>query len=459
MQFLTLLVFLAVTLSTYLTTIHIAPPALKFFPEALSAVVLACVVVAGARQRFRFVAPRYLFVFFALAVILICGVLSNAMQPGPLVGGIRFYTRAIPLFFLPAVFEYSESQVKTQLRLLLAIALLQLPVSAYQRYDVIMHHRWTGDPVAGTLLISSIMSIFLVACIGIAAALMLRGQITKRTFLTLFVLFVVPTTINETKGTIFLLPIGLFLTLLVGSEPHKRMRIGVSALALMAVFGALYIPIYNYFSTINNPYPYTVEDFFSNQKLMRHYLDKESDVGSTGEVGRVDALTVPLHESASDPVRLMFGVGIGNSSVSSLGTSYTGEYFRLLGRYAGQSSGAAFLIEAGVLGLGLVLLLYWLVFIDSLHLALRDRSIFGTLALGWVGITAVMAVGTFYKTLHAFESLSYLFWYFSGLIAAHRQRLALAAPTLTPAPAPAIAARPPRLGIKPVLNGQTRFLP
>jgi hypothetical protein len=379
------------------------------------------------------------------------------MPPGPLISGIRFYLRAIPLFFLPAVFQYSESQIRTQLKLLLAIALLQLPLSLWQRYEIMMAYRWTGDPVFGSLMISAIMSIFLINGICLAAAMMMRGEITRRTFLILFVLFVVPTTINETKATIFLLPIGLFLTLLVGSEPRKRMRIGVAAIALMAIFGALYIPIYNYFASINNPDPYTVEDFFSNKKLVNHYLDKDADVGSEGEVGRVDALVVPLHEARSDPVRLMFGVGPGNSTVSSLGESFTGEYFRVLGKYAEQSSAASFLIEIGVLGLALVLLVYGLLFIDSLSLALRDRSFIGTLALGWTGVMAVMVVATFYKTMHDFESLSYLFWYFSGLMAAQKQRLALAAP------APSIAADPSRRRpirpAKPVVSHQTRFLP
>jgi hypothetical protein len=35
----------------------------------------------------------------------------------------------MPMFFLPAVFEVNESQLRAQLRLLLAIALVQVPIS------------------------------------------------------------------------------------------------------------------------------------------------------------------------------------------------------------------------------------------------------------------------------------------------------------------------------------------
>jgi hypothetical protein len=425
MQYLMFVMILSVTAVTYLTEIHVAPALFRYLPEVLSGLVAAYVVVAGPSTRFRLVAGRYWLVFVSLAIVIGCGVLSNAVSPGPLTQGCRFYLRALPLFFLPAVFQFSDSNIRSQLRLLLGIALLQLPVSIYQRYTVFAAGRNSGDPVFGTLLISSIMSIFLICCICVAAGMTLRGRMSKITFFVLFVLLVVPTTINETKGTLFLLPIGLLVTLIVGSPPRKRLSVGISAITLLLVFGFLFVPIYDYFSVRNNPYPYTVESFFSNKKLVRHYLDPGTDLGSRREAGRIDSLVVPLQTLSSDPVKLMLGVGIGNGSGSSLGNVYTGAYYELLGRYTNQSSAADFIVEIGLLGITLVLLLYWLIFRDAFAVAMQDSSIVGAVALGWLGTTAVITVATFYKTIHYFESLSYLFWYFSGLIAAQRMRLAL----------------------------------
>jgi hypothetical protein len=444
MQFLTILVILTVSFATFLAGVHLAPSGVKFLPEVLSLVVAAYVVLAGPRQRFQLVPAGYWLIFIAISLVILCGAFINAPAPGPLMGGIRFYLRGIPMFFLPAVFHYSEQDIKRQLRLLVWIAILQLPIAVYQRYQVMLHHRWTGDPVFGTMQISSILSIFLIGVICVAAAMMLRGRLSKLKFFWLFVLCVIPTTINETKGTVLLLPLGLIATLLVGSPPRRRLRIAVSALTLVAVFGALYIPIYNYFAAADNPYPYTVEQFFSSKKFMTQYLDKQSDLGSTGEVGRIDSLLVPLQTFASDPIKLAFGVGAGNASVSSLGQNYTGQYYGVLGRYAAMSSGATFIIEIGVLGLGLVMILYWMILRDTFVVALHDSTIVGDIALGWLGFTLVIIVSTFYKSLQNFESLSYLFWYFSGMIAAQRLRLAfeprpLAArpePPLRPAPAP-----------------------
>jgi hypothetical protein len=416
MQYLAFLIILSVTTGTYLASIHAAPPLLKYLPEALSILVAAYVAVLGPQSRFRLVAPKYWIVFIAIAVVIGCGILINSVAPGPLMQGCRFYLRAIPLFFLPAVFAFSESQIRAQLRLLLGIAFLQLPLSVYQRHEVFAAGRFTGDPVFGTLM----------AAICLAAAEVLRGRMSKLAFFCLFVLFVIPTTINETKGTIFLLPIGLLLTLLVGSEPGTRLKVGVSAIALLSVFGALFVPIYDYFSTANNPYPYTLESFFGNRRNVVRYVNTGGDIGTrSNEVGRIDALVVPAQQLSSDPVRLMLGVGMGNTAISTMlgGADYSGAYASLYGRYAEVSTAAEFLVEIGVIGLVLVFQLYWLIFRDAMAVAAQDTGLMGSIALGWVGVTAVIAVATFYKGITGFESLSYLFWYFSGLIAAMRMRL------------------------------------
>jgi hypothetical protein len=83
------------------------------------------------------------------------------------------------------------------------------------------------------------------------------------------------------------------------------------------------------------------------------------------------------------------------------------------------------LLEHGALGIVLVLTLHWLILHDSLAVARRDRGPMGALAAGWVGVSVVMAIGLVYHTPVTSLALSYLFWFYSGLIAAYRQRLAL----------------------------------
>jgi hypothetical protein len=427
MQFLVLALVLASTLASYLVELHVAPAPVKFLPEVLSLLATLCVLALGARERFRLVAAHYWLVFAAGAGVILAGVLANAVSPGTFIGGLRYCIRALPLFFVPAVWDFREDQVRTQLRLILGIALLQLPISLYQRHLVTEQGHWSGDSVYGTLMISSAMSIFLIAAMCVAAGLAVRGRLSKLGFLVVFAALVVPTTINETKSTVLLLPIGLLATLLVGAPAGKRLRVGGSALALFALFAALYIPVYDYYASLNNPYPYTVEAFFSNRSTVQDYVDQQTDLGSRREAGRWDSLEVPLEAFASDPVRLMFGVGLGNGSPSALGPSFTGQYYVLFGRYTIETSAAAFIVEMGVLGLALALTLYLLILRDALVVAREDQSLIGALAVGWIGVTLVMVFATFYKAVHLFDSLTFIYSYLSGLVAAQRMRLALAA--------------------------------
>jgi hypothetical protein len=73
--------------------------------------------------------------------------------------------------------------------------------------------------------------------------------------------------------------------------------------------------------------------------------------------------------------------------------------------------------------LGVALALVWLlmIFKDARALS-RNNDLSGTFALGWAGVAIVMIFAMPYKNIILFNVLGYLFWYFSGYIAAERVR-------------------------------------
>jgi hypothetical protein len=73
---------------------------------------------------------------------------------------------------------------------------------------------------------------------------------------------------------------------------------------------------------------------------------------------------------------------------------------------------------AGVVLFGSFLLL---VFRDAVKLRNSD-SLAGAVALGWVAVTPVIALGFVYTNIFEFNLLSYLFWYFSAYVIASRYR-------------------------------------
>jgi hypothetical protein len=165
-------------------------------------------------------------------------------------------------------------------------------------------------------------------------------------------------------------------------------------------------------------------DFFTNEQQVSNYINDKKDVGFGTKrlVGRGTAIRFPLQYLARDPVNLAFGLGIGNASHSSLGNNFTGKYYDLFQNFV-VSAAAAFLLELGLVGTGLVFVLYWLTFTDTLNVSKQDEGLMSALAAGFIGVIAVMSVAEFYDVTHAYVSLSYPYWYFAGAIASRRGEL------------------------------------
>jgi hypothetical protein len=413
-----------VVLEEYLVETLGLPPILKLLPELVSLVATLIVVFVGVSNRFRFVAPKYWLGFGFVALVMVSGIVVNQVGTGPTISGMRIYLRAIPFFFIPAVYYFADAQIKQQLKVLLALALLQLPIAAYQRWIVYSEGRWTGDEVSGTLLISSILSIFLISNVMILVGMRLHEGISKKAFLVASVLLLLPTTINETKGTLVLLPVGLFVALLIGSPPGRRLRVATVTLALLVGFGAIYVPVYDFFMK-NAPWETSIVDFVTKEGKLERYMEKEgAGVGATESksVGRGDAMQISVDYVSRDAISLAFGLGLGSVTHSSLGDNFSGPYYQLF-EHINKMSFSTFVLEIGFLGVAVVFLLYWFIFQDALAVARNDQGLLGSISIGWAGVVAIMTFATFYKTIHTFESLSYLFWYFSGLVAARRMQL------------------------------------
>jgi hypothetical protein len=249
--------------------------------------------------------------------------------------------------------------------------------------------------------------------------------VSLKTFLLMFLLLLAPTTINETKGTLVMLPIGLMVAFVVAAKPGHALRRVVTSLALFAVVLAIFIPVYNALNE-QREYGVTIGQFFTDPKNIERYLSSDKEVGAQGEVGRVDAVVVPTQQVAADPVNFAFGFGIGNASDSALGTAYSGLYADRYKNFLGTTY-SRYILEVGAVGVALVLLVYLLVFQDARAVARADQGLLGAMAAGWTGVCVVMVLGSVYSKVEVSSTLNFLFWFYSGLIMAARVRIARAA--------------------------------
>jgi hypothetical protein len=425
MQAFILALLCCVMLGDFLVKTFALPPILRFLPEAMSGIVMLYVLFAGTRDRFRLVAPKYWFAFGAMALVIVCALVNNPAGAGPVLSGMRFDLRAAPMFFVAAVLPMSDNDLRRQLKCILALALVQLPVAVYQRWVIQEAGRFSGDDVRGTLMDSGILSVFLICVVLILTGMLLRKRIRPLWYGVLFITLLFPATINETKVTVIFLPLGLLATMLLAGEPGKRLKYLGMAVVVLLVAGSLFVPIYNY-TQAHNPYKTErdITSFFTDQKRMERYMT--SDVGGLGtkkDVRRGDAIVVPFQYLAKDPVKLMFGLGMGAVSPSQLGTNFQGTYFLLFNKFL-IISFTTFMLEFGLLGLMVIGVLFWMVLSDTLSVLRRDDSLTGALAAGWSAVVVIFAIDVFYTNFHEFTSVTYLYWYFSGVICARRVALA-----------------------------------
>lgn len=420
MQLLILLLIVASMSFEYLAKRVGLPGPLNYVPELLAVCVAAYVVVMGARTRFQNVRFEYWVIFGGTLAVILSGIAMNSVASGPVFAGMRTYLRAMPLFFLPAVLAIDDRKLRRQLILILLMSLVQVPLTVYQRIHGRAEGHITGDLAMGTLMSSNHLSVFLICVACVLAGMYLRKRISLMKFVVLVLVVLIPTTVNETKGTIILAPIGLLTTFILGAKPGKRVGNALVALLVISLFGSIFLPVYDYYA--RQRWGYGLVDFMMMHGRVEGYLSKrDAGIGSQ-QAGRVDAIVIPVKELARDPPELAFGLGTGNASDSALGLQFTGQYFRRFEPFR-QSTAAILILETGLFGLALVYVLYWLIFRDTRYVAERDKSLQGAIAVGWTGVSAVIVIATFYTNTIASPAISMLFWYFSGMLAAQRVRV------------------------------------
>jgi hypothetical protein len=400
-------------------------PGITAFSFEIVAVIIAGVVVAlGAIGRFRYMPPVYWLLFAGLLLVMVCGFIVNSMEPGPIFAGLRNYLRAMPFFFLPAVMLIPKRHVKVQLFLLLAFAVLQLPLAWEQRMATIARGGVTGDDTFGTLMQAKGMSMYLICAACLLSAFFLRGRLPAKYYFPLLAICLVPTMLNETKGSLFLAPLGLITVYLVTAKPGQRLKHSVLGVGVAAAFLAVFIPVYDHFMSAR--WDYGIVDFFLMEGRVEGYLDRDLQVGDYtdkgGGAGKVGGLRVAVRTVMEDPVHMVFGMGAGNVSDSALGSQFDGAYSRKYEIFL-RTSLTIIVFELGLLGTLLLLLVYHRIFRDSIALSQNDDGFMGTLAAGWAGVVLVLLVGIAYHFPTENRALSMLFWYFSGLVVATRMRL------------------------------------
>jgi hypothetical protein len=389
-------------------------PYVVLTPELLSAIAMTIVLLrmmSGVRVRLDW---RYMVFFVALAFTMLFGFLVQEVPTGAIIAGLRAHLKFLPFFLLPAVYQFRPTELRTQAALLLGLLMLQLPLTLYQRF-IEYAHMASGDPVRGTATTGSALSMLLLCAIGVVVTCYLRRQIRFRTLLVLTAVLFVPTTLNETKATILLLPIALFGPAFLMPSWRQALRRLLPVAALGGIAMLTFVSIYDALVQRRDGAP-KLEEFFSDDRYVE-YLYGKATGREVNYIGRVDSIELAFEHLSRKPATLAFGLGAGNVSTSFL-SSFDGEYAAFYERYGvGLTQITTFLWQIGVIGLVAYLALYYLVFTDARALSRHEELSSAVLGQAMGVVMVIMAAGLFYKSIFSMNEIGYLFWFYSGVVA------------------------------------------
>jgi hypothetical protein len=392
-------------------------PYLILLPEMMSAIAMVIVLarlMAGARAPLE---SRYVIFLVLLLVTILVGFVVQDMSPGAIVAGLRSHLKFIPFFLLAIVSRFSPRELRAQLLVLFALLLIQAPLAVYQRFFEYANMMQTGDVVRGMATTSSALSMLLMCGITAIVSLYLRNKVRLRTMVVVIALCVLPATLNETKATLFLLPMALIVPALFMPKGSRARKHLVPIVALGAIAMVAFVAVYDYliqFSPAGEP----ISQFFTDESAIRYLAADEG----ANYIGRFDSIELAFQGITGDPLTAAFWLGAGNVSTSFL-PQFDGEYAAYYERFeVGMTQITNLLWQVGFVGLAVYLSFYWFVFRDAWDLARRggQDALLGQI---WVGVTTIMIFALIYKSVFAMNEIGYPFWFYSGLVAARAAEL------------------------------------
>jgi hypothetical protein len=414
MNFLVIGTFLVCFLAEYFARkLDVLPGYFVLLPELFAGLTLLVVIgqfLVGRRLQLD---SRYL-VFLALFLLTIAmGAVAQNVPSGAIISGLRDYIPFLPFLLLGAIYPFTARQIKTQLTVLAVLLVVQIPIAFYQRFFSYADKMHTGDVVTGTIKTSSALSMLMIAGITILVVLYLKRRLSLPLLLIATGFLLVPTTLNETKGTLVLLPIAMLAPLFCIPKAERPLRKLLPLIAVFAVTGAVFVGAYN--AMLQYKYPGRTMQQFWLEGGVQEYMYKGSVEGED-RVGRFDSVRFAVRGISETPLRAAFGLGIGNVSPAMM-PGFEGDYAHYYDLYEISFTQLSMLLwNVGYMGLVAFGLLFFAIFRDALLLA-RSGGAMATFAQVWAPLTVIAAMCLFYKPILMINEIVYPFMLYAGVVA------------------------------------------
>ncbi|MES2502735.1 MAG: hypothetical protein V4545_09025 [Pseudomonadota bacterium] len=406
-------------------------PALSKLPWALaliSMLLLLPVLLQLITQK-QIPAFIWLAIIFMLYALLVTFMQWDSMSQ--FLAGFKRYFQMYGLMFALALLAFKPKEYEHWLKLLLVIALIQLPFALFQRFmlgDISTAAAELTDRVAGTLGSSAEggssnaqMVAFLIMAATFVVARFREGLIEKSKTIWLCILCLMPLVLGETKIVVVLLPLVWFILMREEFKKHtsKFLLQLFAVLAVTSVLGLVYLGLNK-----------GVVSGMTNTDIIKQTL--EYNIGSQGYgtyiLNRTTVIAFWwLNHDWHDLIGILFGHGLG-SSYFNAGNAVAGNVaVSYIGYGIDLTSASSLLWDTGVFGLLLFISIFVFAWIAAgrLYKATKNPRVRAD-AIAIQACIAVFAVFIFYDNtlvnILSFELiLATVFGYLGYLV--HQQNM------------------------------------
>jgi hypothetical protein len=405
-----LLIFSLMSLDWLSGKWDLIPRQLTWIPEILSIITILYIIMFAAKNKmFPLQLPYILIYLFILLTFL--GIFLNNIAISVAFSGLRNHLKFLPFFLLPFFYTFSDNFIKKFIILVLLLSFLQGPVSMIQR---LVFTSQSGDVVGGTLgaSASGILSLFcsMVMILWIIIYFRLHIRFIYFTF-GLIVLFV-PMTLNETKISIFLIPVVFISALLIIPEAKSKARQLIILLLILIIFFSLFKMTYNYYYGKDSEH--MIETYISNPKKVLDYIYFRK-YNKSGELNRIPQIIFAYQHVSGKLLHFIFGVGAGNAS-DSFFSEAKGIYHK---RYDTLGIDSIFISnmiwEYGIFGTILYLFICTFLFLKTYSMR-KKEGILGVTAMYFLGMSIILLLSTIYLNTMRVNLFLYLYWFVGGYL-------------------------------------------
>lgn len=303
--------------------------------------------------------PAFIWVGVAFLTVALATTLAQWYSTGEVIAGIKRLFQTYGLMFAFATLALSSRQMGRFQKLLLVIALLQLPFALYE-FFVLVNERGglaagsdTTDVVAGTFganLVggspNSVMAIYLLITMGFLFARWKEKLLSTPRLVLLTVPMVLVFFLGEVKILFILIPVAFFVLMKrdIPRRPVFFVMMTLFALVFILLLGHLYATF-----IIKQPIEHIIEDTLAynasgDRGYGNYYLNRFSVLQFWWQ-----------QQGWSDPVAFIFGHGLGSAfSAPSVVPGHIAMRWPLYG--IDLTTAASLLWDTGLIGLSLFLL-------------------------------------------------------------------------------------------------------